>query len=181
MALKTYLVVGLTLLHLSSAEKDPAAFVKSLTSNCREIGWEPTCERKARNSITVAFHVKLKKTITGLSQNQIIKYDDVITNIGEGYDPTTGKFTAPVDGVYSFTWIYMTRKGVKAYIGGVIDDKQIVWALMYDQTALMASTPGHLVVKMKKGSKFWTPNASKFVTNVEGYFSYLSGYKISDK
>lgn len=49
-ALKTYLVVGLTLLHLSSAEKDPAAFVKSLTSNCREIGWEPTCERKARNS-----------------------------------------------------------------------------------------------------------------------------------
>uniref|UniRef100_A0A8W8LWQ6 Uncharacterized protein n=1 Tax=Magallana gigas TaxID=29159 RepID=A0A8W8LWQ6_MAGGI len=90
MALKTYLVVGLTLLHLSSAEKDPAAFVKSLTSNCREIGWEPTCERKARNSITVAFHVKLKSTITGISQNQIIKYDDVITNIGEGYDPTTG-------------------------------------------------------------------------------------------
>lgn len=49
-ALKTYLVVGLTLLHISSAENDPGAFVKSLTSNCREIGWEPTCERKARNS-----------------------------------------------------------------------------------------------------------------------------------
>lgn len=49
-ALKTYLVVGLTLLHISSAENDHGAFVKSLTINCREIGWEPTCERNARKS-----------------------------------------------------------------------------------------------------------------------------------
>lgn len=51
---------------------------------------------------TVAFHAKLKNPISSLSPNQIIKYDDVITNIGEGYDRTTGKFTAPMDGVYSF-------------------------------------------------------------------------------
>lgn len=56
---------------------------------------------------TVAFHAKLKNPISSLSpnqiiKNQIIKYDDVITNIGEGYDRTTGKFTAPMDGVYSF-------------------------------------------------------------------------------
>lgn len=50
---------------------------------------------------TVAFHVKLKNPISSLSPNQIIKYDDIITNIGEGYDTTTGKFTAPVDWVYS--------------------------------------------------------------------------------
>lgn len=86
-----------------------------------------------------------------------------------------------MDGVYSFTWTYMTRKGTKAYIGGVIDDKQIVWTAIYDQTAILATTPGHLVVRMKKGSQFWTPNTSKYVTNIEGYFTYLSGYKISDK
>lgn len=39
---------------------------------------------------TVAFQAKLKNPISSLSPNQIIKYDDVITNIGEGYDRTTG-------------------------------------------------------------------------------------------
>lgn len=44
------MVVGLTLLCMTSAENEPSAFVKSLTGNCREIGWEPTCEVKARDS-----------------------------------------------------------------------------------------------------------------------------------
>lgn len=129
---------------------------------------------------TVAFHVKLRNSISSLSQNQIIKYDDVITNIGESYDTNTGKFTAPVDGVYSFTWTYMTKKGARAYIGGVIDGKQIVWSVMYDQTASWQSTTAHLVVRMKKGSQFWTPNTEKDKTYIHGHHTFLSGYKISD-
>lgn len=129
---------------------------------------------------TVAFHVKLRNSISSLSQNQIIKYDDVITNIGKSYDTNTGKFTAPVDGVYSFTWTYMTKKGARAYIGGVIDGKQIVWSVMYDQTASWQSTTAHLVVRMKKGSQFWTPNTEKDKTYIHGHHTFLSGYKISD-
>lgn len=45
----------------------------------------------------------------------------------------------------------------------------------------MVSIFGYFVVKMKKGSKFWIFNVLKFVINVEGYFFYLSGYKILDK
>lgn len=76
---------------------------------------------------TVAFHVYLKNSISSLQKNQILIYDNVIANIGEGYDTTTGKFTAPKDGVYSFTWTYLTKKGARAYIGGFIDGKQVVW------------------------------------------------------
>lgn len=82
----------------------------------------------------VAFHVYMKNSVSNLHHNQRIEYDHVITNIGEGYD-NSGKFTAPVDGVYSFTLTYMTKKGAKAYIGGFVDGKQIVWTGMHDQSA----------------------------------------------
>lgn len=130
---------------------------------------------------TVAFHVYLKKSISSIQQNQIIKYDHVVTNNCEGYDPTTGKFTAPVDGVYSFTWTYMTKKGARVFIGGFVDGKQIVWTCMFDQSATWASTTGHLVVRMKKGSQFWTPSSENYVAYIHYLHTYLSGYKISDK
>lgn len=122
---------------------------------------------------------KLKNPISNLSPNQIIKYDDVITNIGEGYDRTTGKFTAPMHGVYSFTWTYMTKKGTRVYIGGIVEGKQIVWTAMYDQTATWASATGHLVVMMKRGTRFWTSNTSKYSTYIHDHYTFLSGYQIS--
>lgn len=86
-----------------------------------------------------------------------------------------------MDGVYSFTWTYLTKQGAKAYIGGIINGKQIVWTAIHDQSATWTSTTGHLVVKMKTGSQFWTSNTSKYATYIDNYYTFLSGYKISDE
>lgn len=88
-----------------------------------------------------------------------------------------------MDGVYSFTWTYMTKKGasLRAYIGGVIDGKQIVWSIMCDQAATWASTTGHLIVRMKKNSQFWTPNTTRYTTYIHDHYTFLSGFKFSDK
>lgn len=128
----------------------------------------------------VAFHVELRKSIEHLLTNQILKYDHIITNIGEGYDKTTGKFTAPVDGVYSFSWTCMTRRGSASYFGGVIDDQILVRSAIQDQSVTWMSATGHLVARMKKGSKFWTKNIQKYDAFINGYYTFLSGCKLSE-
>nr|KAG5706345.1 hypothetical protein BaRGS_033106 [Batillaria attramentaria] len=40
--------------------------------------------------------------IHGLGVGQILKFDRVLYNVGNGYDPTTGYFTAPSAGTYAF-------------------------------------------------------------------------------
>jgi len=38
-------------------------------------------------------------------ENTNVVFDRVVTNVGDAYDPETGKFTAPADGVYQFNVI----------------------------------------------------------------------------
>jgi hypothetical protein len=37
-----------------------------------------------------------------ISDGSAVIYDKAITNLGNGYDATTGTFTAPVEGTYVF-------------------------------------------------------------------------------
>jgi hypothetical protein len=40
---------------------------------------------------------------------QTVVFDHVITNIGKAYNPHTGHFTAPYDGLYFFTVSFLKR------------------------------------------------------------------------
>ncbi|XP_028993681.1 complement C1q-like protein 2 [Betta splendens] len=56
----------------------------------------------------IAFYVGLKNPHEGY---EVLRFDDVITNLGNHYDSTTGKFTCQVSGMYYFTYHVLMRGG----------------------------------------------------------------------
>ena len=57
---------------------------------------------------TIAFDVsKIKVSGTSYGSNQIQIFNHVTTNIGNAYDSSNGRFTAPVAGTYEFTHLGM--------------------------------------------------------------------------
>uniref|UniRef100_A0A8W8M0G8 C1q domain-containing protein n=1 Tax=Magallana gigas TaxID=29159 RepID=A0A8W8M0G8_MAGGI len=71
----------------------------------------------------IAFHASLRNHLRNVPVNTIIKFEKVHLNKGNGYDPATGVFTAPENGVYSFAWSFLTSKGGNVYLAAVVDNQ----------------------------------------------------------
>ncbi|XP_056095235.1 complement C1q-like protein 4 [Rhinichthys klamathensis goyatoka] len=56
----------------------------------------------------IAFYAGLRKQHEG---TDVLKFDDVVTNVGNYYEPSTGKFTCPLPGIYFFTYHVLMRGG----------------------------------------------------------------------
>nr|XP_033794557.1 complement C1q-like protein 4 [Geotrypetes seraphini] len=56
----------------------------------------------------IAFYAGLRKPHEG---NEVLKFDDVVTNVGNSYEPASGKFTCPLPGMYFFTYHVLMRGG----------------------------------------------------------------------
>lgn len=56
----------------------------------------------------VAFYAGLKNPHEGY---EVLKFDDVVTNLGNNYDATSGKFTCNIPGTYFFTYHVLMRGG----------------------------------------------------------------------
>ena len=72
---------------------------------------------------TVAFSAVLSGPVQHLGDKQTIKFDKVLLNDGNGYEPNTGAFTSPLAGTYLFiynfghhgtgeTWLELVKNGV---------------------------------------------------------------------
>ncbi|KAJ8359024.1 hypothetical protein SKAU_G00155490 [Synaphobranchus kaupii] len=56
----------------------------------------------------IAFYAGLRKQHEG---SEVLKFDDVVTNVGNYYEPSTGKFTCPLPGIYYFTYHVLMKGG----------------------------------------------------------------------
>lgn len=62
----------------------------------------------AMGGAKIAFYVGLKNPHEGY---EVLRFDDIVTNLGNQYDPSTGKFTCHVSGIYYFTYHVLMRGG----------------------------------------------------------------------
>ena len=89
---------------------------------------------KPVSSKKAAFSAYLDHDInTGNGTNQVIKFNQVILNEGGFYDPVTGIFTCPWDGVYDlsfFIGLRGTEKSPGAWVKLYVNDKELVMAVV---------------------------------------------------
>ena len=126
----------------------------------------------------VAFDVRLVSNVNNLATNGRVIFGTVDLNEGKGYDPSTGIFTAPTEGIYVFDWTTMTQLGKYAYTSLVVNGKLKSWNHCYDvnsKTYLACSKM--TVVKLKPGDKVWIGVWSG-PANIYTKYTSFSGYNL---
>ncbi|XP_052771228.1 complement C1q tumor necrosis factor-related protein 3-like [Mya arenaria] len=121
--------------------------------------------------------------LDNLGEHQTILFDNVITNVGNAYDPNSGMFTAPVDGVYVFTAVLMVNSNHAEYLelisGGVkITD---VYADAHNINAHV-STSKTWVLELTAGTRVWLrTTAYENESQIHGNsHSMFSGFLLSE-
>ncbi|XP_071179653.1 cerebellin-3-like [Mytilus edulis] len=114
-----------------------------------------------------------------VSANVAIKFDRVVVNIKDGYDPTTGIFTAPSKGVYHISSTVMNAKGHKLWVNLYLNDVQVssIWLNPSSKTYEMGTT--NMILDLKEGDKVSIRSRGNYTVHSDrnGYSSF-SGFLI---
>ena len=119
-----------------------------------------------RWSSSTAFFASLVKhpyTVTGV--NAVVKFEDARVNRGQGYNPSTGVFTAPRKGLYHISCLILGMTGNDMHYQ--LNKNDAVYTNGYVSKAL---------VDMKKGDRLFIKNNSRSVQIHGAHYSTFSGY-----
>jgi hypothetical protein len=72
----------------------------------------------------IAFHAMMSDDLVS-NIGQTVVFDHVITNIGKAYNPHTGHFTVPYDGLYFFTVSFLKRYSSNLTLTMLINSRTI--------------------------------------------------------
>ncbi|XP_062567976.1 heavy metal-binding protein HIP-like [Saccostrea cucullata] len=121
--------------------------------------------------------------LQNLGNNVVVVFGKVTENSGSAYNGLTGEFTAPRDGVYSFTWTVLTKPDKKFVTNIVLNDTSNVvgFNFVHGNSGSQTYSTGSAttIIKMKKNDKVWIRTRGK-----DGEFAYadwssFSGFILS--
>jgi hypothetical protein len=119
--------------------------------------------------MSVAFTAGLSRTITNMGSHQQIVFDHVITNVGNGYSPFHGHFTAPIKGVYVFFVVITNTPGYSSSVTLLRNGGWIWYALAHggsQNNNLYVTSTIAVTIELQQGDEVWVQNEFAF-TSVE--------------
>ncbi|XP_069120452.1 cerebellin-1-like isoform X2 [Argopecten irradians] len=106
-----------------------------------------------------------------LGDHQIILFDTVVTNDGNGYDPRNGQFTAPVTGLYAFSVTVMCVGNESTLHVAIMKDGQRI-GRVYANGNSFDNGSKFVVVQLDAGQMVWVEHEF----DPSGYKIYGNGY-----
>lgn len=95
-------------------------------------------------------------------KGHIIKFDRVVTNIGNCFSKITGVFTAPEEGEYQFEASFITGSYGRNFTHiNLMKNNQVICRAFGTYYAKHATSSLQAVLKLKKGDKVYLKNNSK--------------------
>ncbi|CAG2188718.1 unnamed protein product [Mytilus edulis] len=114
-----------------------------------------------------------------LGAGEIVKFNKVITNVNNDYDPSKGIYMAPKQGVFLFSCTVMTPSDKALHVGVWKNDTKTV-TFYPGQTGYNMGTQ-NTILELKKGDKVyikqWGSGKEIYSESVNSY-SVFSGYLI---
>lgn len=134
--------------------------------------------REECSSSKVAFMATATPRQSGLQEKQVLVFDHVVTNVGNGYDKSSGTFIAPVDGIYSFSTTVLTDNNVE--IWGFIDvnESPKVWYNARGTDGRHDSGSQSLIIRLSKGDRVTVRNYANGGNIYGGHYTTFSGFML---
>ncbi|CAC5373630.1 C1QL [Mytilus coruscus] len=99
--------------------------MRNLTRSIQDI----SKDQKKYTENHVVFYARLSLSIH-LNTYSIVKFNDIVINVGNHYNSGDGIFVAPVAGVYQFTWMTLTDSADYVYtelrVNNVVIDELVI-------------------------------------------------------
>jgi hypothetical protein len=121
--------------------------------------------------------VKHPYTLTDI--NSVVKFEDVKVNRGQGYDPSTGVFTAPRKGLYHVSCLIMGMTGNTVHYQ--LNKNDAAYTIGYLNKGLYISGTISSLVEMKKGDRVSIKHRTSGSEQIHGnHHSTFSGYFLQE-